>query len=86
MAGNIPIPSQNRRPAPPLSSATKEALKASIERLHAAWPDLPILLYTGYGEDFVEANLQRAGIRGVLRKPVDPQQLFSALQSNLAGV
>jgi CheY-like chemotaxis protein len=45
-------------------------------------PDLPVVLYTGYGEGIAPADLQAAGIRAVIAKPVDP----GALHATLSGV
>ena len=41
--------------------------------------DVPVILYTGYGEGIAQADLQTAGVRAVLGKPVDPAALETAL-------
>ena len=56
---------------------------ALAERLHQQLPDLPIVLYTGYGEDITEETLKRSGVCVSLRKPVDADQLLLCLQTHL---
>jgi CheY-like chemotaxis protein len=51
--------------------------------VHALRPELPVILYTGYGEGLDAAALKAAGIDTVLAKPVDPQALESALRKLL---
>ena len=46
-------------------------------------PDVPILLYTGYGDDLSAEHIHQAGLRGMMRKPVDPATLFGVLRSHL---
>jgi FixJ family two-component response regulator len=46
-------------------------------------PDLPIVLYTGFGDQLSGAQLRDAGIRAMLQKPVQPQQLAEVLRTNL---
>jgi len=46
--------------------------------------DVPVILYSGYGEGLAQADLQAAGVRAVLRKPVDPVALEAALARVLA--
>ena len=41
--------------------------------------DVPVILYTGYGEGLAQSELQAAGVQAVLRKPVDPAALQAAL-------
>jgi two-component system, cell cycle sensor histidine kinase and response regulator CckA len=52
------------------------------QALRASRPDLPVILYTGYAEGLARSELEGAGIRAVLRKPVEP----GALEAALAGV
>jgi CheY-like chemotaxis protein len=47
-------------------------------------PDVPVLLYTGFGEGLDEADVARSGVRAVLRKPVDRVVLHAALSRALA--
>ena len=49
--------------------------------LHALRDDLPVILYSGYGEGLAREELQAAGIRTLLPKPVDPAALEAALRS-----
>jgi len=53
--------------------------------LHATHPDVPVVLYTGYGEGVGPADLEPAGVRAVLSKPVDPARLETVLAETLAG-
>ncbi len=53
--------------------------------LQALRGDLPVILYTGYGEGLDQLALEAAGIRKVLRKPVDPHALEAALTTVLAA-
>ncbi len=46
-------------------------------------PNLPILLYTGYRDPMATPDIDLAGIRAVLEKPVDPQVLYQHLRRNL---
>ena len=46
-------------------------------------PDLPIILYTGYADGITDADVERAGITAVVRKPVDVEELFAVLSANL---
>jgi PAS domain S-box-containing protein len=52
------------------------------QALRAARPELPVILYTGYAEGLARSEVETAGIRAVLRKPVEP----GALEAALAGV
>ncbi len=54
-------------------------------RISGKFPGLPVLLYTGYAENLDERQLARAGVRALLRKPVDPDLLFAALKDSLAA-
>ncbi|MFN2317821.1 MAG: PAS domain S-box protein [Gemmatimonadales bacterium] len=55
-------------------------LAAAIHRIR---PELPILLLTGYDQEFAAADLAAAGIRRVLTKPVSAGSLLEAIQSVL---
>jgi PAS domain S-box-containing protein len=52
-------------------------------RLATTWPELPVLLYSGFGEGIDAAELARSGVRALLRKPIDPEALRSALAESL---
>jgi CheY-like chemotaxis protein len=50
-----------------------------------AWnPRLPIVLYTGHADAIDAADLDRAGIRTLLAKPIEPQALLAVLREHLA--
>jgi len=51
---------------------------------HATRPDLPVLLYSGFGEGIDAAELSRSGVRALLRKPIEPEALRAALAEALA--
>jgi CheY-like chemotaxis protein len=55
------------------------------QALRGARGELPVILYTGYGDGLDRAELEAAGIRTVLRKPVDPGALEAALRNALGG-
>jgi CheY-like chemotaxis protein len=47
-------------------------------------PAMPIVLYTGFGDELGGGlQLKRAGVRAVLRKPIEPQALLTTLERNL---
>jgi PAS domain S-box-containing protein len=46
-------------------------------------PRLPILLYTGFSDDLSEVEIKRAGIRALLKKPVDADALYRLLAAHL---
>jgi PAS domain S-box-containing protein len=46
---------------------------------------LPIILYSGYAEPITAAEVQDAGIRALVRKPVEPAALRALVESLLPG-
>jgi CheY-like chemotaxis protein len=52
-------------------------------RIAALRPDLPVLLYSGFGEGIDAGELKRSGVRALLRKPIEPEALRSALAEAL---
>jgi len=52
-----------------------EACLALAERATSVRAGLPVLLYSGNAEGFEAAELERSGVRGALRKPVDAKML-----------
>jgi len=46
-------------------------------------PGVPVLLCTGYGEDLKPADLEAAGVRTLVHKPVEPAELRLLLQAAL---
>jgi PAS domain S-box-containing protein len=54
--------------------------------IHAVRPSLPVLLYTGYGDDLQAVDLERAGVCALLRKPVDPATLARMLTEHLPAI
>jgi CheY-like chemotaxis protein len=53
--------------------------------LTAIRPELPVILYTGYADGVMDAQVGAAGVRALLRKPVEPAQLLALLRACLAG-
>jgi two-component system, cell cycle sensor histidine kinase and response regulator CckA len=52
--------------------------------LRSAHPQLPVILYTGFNEGLERAEIEKAGVRAVLTKPIDPHELFGLVQTQLA--
>jgi PAS domain S-box-containing protein len=46
-------------------------------------PDVPIVLYTGYGEGLTNADLERVGVVALLRKPIEEPELLATLRKHL---
>jgi len=46
-------------------------------------PGLPVILYTGHGERITQRDVEAAGIRALLPKPVEPDLLYEMLRSEL---
>jgi CheY-like chemotaxis protein len=57
----------------------------AAEQLGKLRPDLPMILYTGYSEQVPRARLAAAGVRSLLRKPVDTSLLRDSLAGMLDG-
>jgi CheY-like chemotaxis protein len=53
------------------------------EALHDQRPGLPVILFTAYGEGLSRTDLNTAGVSSVLRKPIDPRTLETALVAAL---
>jgi CheY-like chemotaxis protein len=53
------------------------------QRLTTDRPELPVVLYTGYGENIGPGELRRHGVAALLRKPVEPASLVALLRSHL---
>jgi PAS domain S-box-containing protein len=52
-------------------------------QLLALRPALPVILYSGYADAITDAQVQAAGIRALVRKPVEPAALRGLLESLL---
>jgi CheY-like chemotaxis protein len=46
-------------------------------------PDLPVILYTGFNEGIDRSEIDGAGLRAVVKKPIDPHELFGLLHTHL---
>jgi CheY-like chemotaxis protein len=46
-------------------------------------PNLPVILCTGHVDPIAERELESAGIRGLLHKPVEPDELYGLLSTHL---
>jgi CheY-like chemotaxis protein len=42
-----------------------------------------VILYTGYADNLTEAQAQAAGVRALIRKPVEPAALLALLKAHL---
>jgi CheY-like chemotaxis protein len=51
--------------------------------LLASSPGLPILLYTGFSDGIGERDIAAAGVRAMVRKPVDSDELYRLLHTYL---
>ena len=51
--------------------------------LVAIRPRLPVILYTGYADGVNDAQVEAAGVRAVLQKPIEPAQLLALLRAHL---
>jgi DNA-binding NtrC family response regulator len=54
------------------------------QQLTAERPELPVILYTGYGEGVAAEQLRRCGVAELLRKPVEPAALLETVRKHLA--
>jgi PAS domain S-box-containing protein len=54
--------------------------------LLAIRPELPVILYTGYADGVMDAQIDATGVRAMMRKPVEPAQLLALLRAHLPGV
>jgi PAS domain S-box-containing protein len=51
--------------------------------LASSHPQLPVILYTGLDDGIARADVEQAGVRAVITKPVDPHELFGLLEVHL---
>ena len=51
--------------------------------LIARRPGLPVILYTGHSDRITQRDVEAAGIRALLHKPVEPDQLYGLLKAQL---
>ena len=56
---------------------------AFAQAVHERQPRLPIVLYTGRADALAAADLDRAGVRALLSKPIDAQALIAILRMYL---
>ena len=56
-----------------------------FEHIHARWPDLPIVLTSGYAEQEATLGLPSCELAGFLQKPFDPMELVKLVQSLVAA-
>ena len=52
--------------------------------LRSAHPKLPVILYTGFNEGLAPSEIEDAGVRALVTKPIDPHEVFGLLQTHLA--
>jgi CheY-like chemotaxis protein len=53
--------------------------------IRARRPGLPVVLYTGYAEGLPEGGVEAAGVRAVVRKPIEPAELRNAIEPLIAA-
>jgi PAS domain S-box-containing protein len=58
-------------------------LARALQGLRAS---VPVVLYSGHAEGIPEARLKEAGVRALVRKPVEPAELLEALRANLPAL
>jgi CheY-like chemotaxis protein len=46
-------------------------------------PTVPVILYTGFADNLTEAQARAAGVRALIRKPVEPAVLLALLKAHL---
>jgi CheY-like chemotaxis protein len=46
-------------------------------------PEVPVILYTGYSESLNSEELDRARVRGLIKKPIEPEMLLHLLRTHL---
>jgi PAS domain S-box-containing protein len=46
-------------------------------------PTVPVILYTGFADNLTEAQARAAGVRALIRKPVEPATLLALLRAHL---
>ena len=56
---------------------------ALAQEMHVRQPHVPVVLYTGRADAVARADLDRAGVRALLSKPIDAQALLAILRANL---
>ncbi len=52
-------------------------------RLTTERPELPVILYTGYGEDITAEQMTCNGVVALVKKPVEPSRLLELLRAHL---
>ena len=52
-----------------------------LERVHAKWPGLKVMLVTGYAADGILQANHHKGVVAVLEKPYDPETLVAAVRA-----
>ena len=57
---------------------------ATLTELRESWPDLPVLLSSGYSEEAV-LNKAKEQVQGFLKKPYDLEQLLQTLHALQVG-
>jgi FixJ family two-component response regulator len=54
-------------------------------RLRASRPELPLVLITGWGDRLDPADLERSGIRQVIAKPFQTEQVLRVVADRAGG-
>jgi CheY-like chemotaxis protein len=59
--------------------------EATLRRLRALWPELPVILMSGYAEDDVRQRLGVVQIQGIIEKPFDITSVQAEVQRALGA-
>ncbi len=52
-------------------------------QLHEIQPSLPVILATGFSEEFADGNLEKSGPMDILTKPIEPEDLLKTIAGYL---
>jgi CheY-like chemotaxis protein len=52
--------------------------------LQSTHPRVPVILYTGFNDGLSPADIEDAGVRALVTKPIDPHEVYGLLQTHLA--
>ncbi len=51
-----------------------------LERIKAAYPDTPVVLFTGHGDEALLKHARRLGVASFLYKPISVRDLIQAIE------
>ena len=56
-----------------------------LREMHPRWPDLPILILTGFADGETVTEAMELGAKGVLKKPFDLMEMLGTVRGYLGG-